>query len=205
MAVRTVPDSVARVEGPPADLAALEARLDALRARFPGAIVARYLDRVPVAGERVHVAPGAALVGAVTLADDVSVWFGCVLRGDVNTIAIGPRSNLQDGTVVHLGDRDPTVVGADVVVGHRAVLHGCTVEDACLIGIQATLMDGVVVGRGSVVGAGALLTAGTVVPPRSLVLGAPAKVVKTLPEDAEAFHVALAAKYVRLQHNHRVG
>lgn len=205
MAVRTVPDSVALVTGPPADVLALEARLDALRARFPGAIVARYLDRVPVAGERVHVAPGAALVGAVTLADDVSVWFGCVLRGDVNAIAIGPRSNLQDGTVVHLGDRDPTVVGADVVVGHRAVLHGCTVEDACLIGIQATLMDGVVVGRGSVVGAGALVTAGTVIPPRSLVLGAPAKVVKTLGDDAEAFHVALAAKYVRLQHNHRVG
>ena len=169
------------------------------------AIVDRYLDRLPEIGADWFVAPGAALVGAVSLADEVSVWYGCVLRGDVNRITIGPRSNLQDGTVVHLGDLDPTEVGADVVVGHRAVLHGCTVGDGCLIGIQATLLDGAVIGRGSVVGAGALVTAGTVIPPRSLVLGAPGKVVKTLSDDAEAFHVALAAKYVRLQHNHRVG
>lgn len=205
MAIRTVTDSVSPVTGPPADLPAIEARLAALRARFPGVIVERYLAAVPVVGARVHVATGAALVGAVELADDVSIWYGCVLRGDVSHIRVGPRSNLQDGTVVHLGDHDPTEVGADVVVGHRAVLHGCRVGDGCLIGIQATLLDGVEVGHGSVVGAGALVTAGTVIPPRSLVLGAPAKVVKTLGDDAEAFHVALAAKYVRLQHNHRVG
>lgn len=205
MAVRTVTDSVTPVAGPPADLGALDSALAALRARFPGAVLERYLGAVPVVGARVHVAPGAALVGAVTLADDVSVWFGCVLRGDVNAITVGPRSNLQDGTVVHLGDTDPTVVGADVVVGHRVVLHGCTVEDACLVGIQATLLDGCVIGRGSVIGAGALVPAGMVVPPRSLVLGVPGKVVKTLGDDAEAFHVALAGKYVRLQHNHRVG
>jgi carbonic anhydrase/acetyltransferase-like protein (isoleucine patch superfamily) len=205
MAVRTLTDSVVPVTGPPDDLASILQRLEALRSRFPGAILDRYLDRTPRAGERVFIAPGAALVGDVTLADDVSIWYGCVLRGDVNRIEVGPRSNLQDGTVVHLGDLDPTIVGADVVVGHRAVLHGCTVEDGCLVGIQATLLDGVVLGRGSVVGAGALVTAGTVIPPRSLVLGAPAKVVKTLADDAEAFHVALAAKYVRLQHNHRTG
>lgn len=205
MAIRTLTDSVVPVSGPPADLPALEHALEALRARHPGVIFERYLDRVPTLGERVFLARGAALVGDVRLADDVSIWFGCVLRGDVNHIVIGARSNLQDGTVVHLGDLDPTVVGADVVVGHRAVLHGCTVGDGCLIGIQATLLDGVTVGHGSVVGAGALVTAGTQIPPRSLVLGAPAKVVKTLADDAEAFHVALAAKYVRLQHNHRVG
>lgn len=205
MASRTVTDSVSVVSGPPESLPTLTARLAALRARFPGAIFDRYLDAVPEAGERVHIAPGAALVGAVHLADDVSIWYGCVLRADVNRIEVGPRSNLQDGTVVHLGDNDPTLVGADVVVGHRAVLHGCTVGDGCLIGIQATLLDGVVLGHGSIVGAGALVTAGTVIPPRSLVLGAPAKVVRTLGDEAEAFHVALAAKYVRLQTNHRVG
>lgn len=205
MAIRTLTDSVEPVSGPPADLADLEARLAALRARFPGAILERYLDRLPRAGARVRVAAGAALVGEVELGDDVSVWYGCVLRGDVNRIVVGARSNLQDGTVVHLGDLDPTVLGADVVVGHRAVLHGCTIGDGCLVGIQATVLDGAQIGHGSVIGAGALVTAGTVVPPRSLVLGAPAKVVRTLGDDAEAFHVALAAKYVRLQGNYRNG
>ena len=205
MAVRTLTESVVPVSGPPAGLAALEERLAALRARFPGVIFDRYLEAVPAVGDRVHLAPGAALVGAVVLESDVSIWYGCVLRADVNHIRIGARSNLQDGTVVHLGDVDPTLVGSDVVVGHRAVLHGCTIGDGCLVGIQATLLDGVQVGHGSVIGAGALVTAGTVIPPRSLVLGAPAKVVKTLSDDAEAFHVALAAKYVRLQHNHRIG
>ena len=205
MASRTVVDSVEEVEGPPQDLAELAGRLVALRLRFPGVVFDRYLGAVPVVGEGVHIAGGAAIVGAVELGEDSSVWYGCVLRGDVNRIVLGPRSNLQDGTVVHLGDRDPTLVGADVVVGHRAVLHGCTIGDACLIGIQATLLDGVVIGEGSVVGAGALVTAGTVVPPHSLVLGAPAKVVKTLDVAAAEFHRSLAAKYVRLQRNHRRG
>ena len=172
---------------------------------FPGVIFARYLAATPTVGARVFLAPGAALVGDVTLGDDVSVWYGCVLRGDVNRIVVGARSNMQDGAVVHLGDRDPTVIGADVVVGHRAVLHGCTIEDAVLIGLQATVLDGAVIGAGSVVGAGALVTAGTVVPERSLVLGAPARVVRTLGDDAPEFHAALAAKYTRLQHNYREG
>ncbi len=205
MAVRTVTESVVSVSGPPADLAELEAKLAAFRVRVPGVIVDRYLDRVPRAGERVLVSPGVALVGDVEIGDDVSIWYGSVLRGDVNRIVVGDRSNLQDGTVVHLGDLDPTIIGADVVVGHRAVLHGCTVGDRCLSGIQATILDGATIGEGSVVGAGALVTAGTAIPPCSLVLGSPARVIRTLGDDAEAFHVALAAKYVRLQGNYRVG
>lgn len=205
MTSRTVTHSVTCVDGPPADQAALEARLDALRARFPGAILARYLDRVPQIGEGCFVAPGAALVGDVRLADEASVWFGCVLRGDVNHIEVGPRSNLQDGTVVHLGDRDPTRVGADVVVGHRAVLHGCTIGDRCLVGIQATVLDGAVVGEGSIIGAGALVPAGREIPPNSLVLGMPGRVVRGLPPGAGEMHAALAAKYCRLHHNHRLG
>lgn len=193
------------VPGRHPDADAAEAALVALRARFPGAILQRYLDRVPTIAEDVHVAPGAALVGDVRLGPQSSVWYGTVLRGDVNHIVLGARSNLQDGTVVHLGDDDPTLIGEDVVVGHRAVVHGCTIEDGCLIGIQATILDGAVIGRGSVVGAGALVTAGVQIPPRSLVLGAPAKVVKTLGEEAEDFHRRLAAKYTRLQHNHRLG
>lgn len=204
MAVRTITDSVTRVDGPVLEEAALEIELARLRRRFPGAVVDRYLSHVPTVGDNAHVAASACLVGDVRLRDEVSVWYGCVLRGDVNFIEVGARSNLQDGTVVHLGDADPTVVGQDVVVGHRAVLHGCTVEDACLIGIQATVLDGAVIGRGSVVGACALVTAGTVIPPRSLVLGSPGKVVKTL-DDPERFARELAAKYCRLQHNHRIG
>jgi carbonic anhydrase/acetyltransferase-like protein (isoleucine patch superfamily) len=205
MTSRTVTSSVTRVAGPPADLADLEAALAALRLRHPGAILARYLDRIPRTAADCFVAPGAALVGDVRLGPESSVWFGCVLRGDVNHIEVGPRSNLQDGTVVHLGDRDPTLVGADVVVGHRAVLHGCTIGDRCLVGIQATVLDGAVVGEGSIIGAGALVPAGRVIPPHSLVLGMPGKVVRTLDPSAAEMHAALAAKYCRLQHNHRVG
>ncbi|MEC7948841.1 MAG: gamma carbonic anhydrase family protein [Myxococcota bacterium] len=205
MTSRTVTGSVHRVDAPPEDLDALVACLDGLRARFPGAIFQRYLDRIPQVGSDCFIAPGAAIVGDVRLADASSVWFGCILRGDVNFIEVGPRSNLQDGTVVHLGDRDPTRIGADVVVGHRAVLHGCTVGDRSLIGIQSTVLDGAVIGSGCVVGAGALVPAGRIIPPNSLVLGTPGRVVRTLASDAADFHAALAAKYCRLHHNHRHG
>ena len=205
MVSRTVTDSVAEVDGPPADVDALHAALDALRDRHPGAVFSRYLDAVPQIDPTCFIAPGAAIVGDVRLGPKASVWFGCVLRGDVNRIEVGARSNLQDGTVVHLGDDDPTIVGDDVVVGHRAVVHGCTIGDGTLVGIAATILDGATIGHGSVIGAGAVVTAGTVVPPHSLVLGVPAKVVKTLDPSAEDFHRALAGKYTRLAHNYRVG
>lgn len=205
MAVRTVPDSVPVVEGPPPGVEALDAAIAALRARFPGAVIERYLDRVPTIGAEVFLAPGAVIVGDVTLGEAASVWYGCVLRGDIQRVVIGARTNVQDGTVVHLGDRDPAIVGEDVVIGHRAVIHGCTVEDAVLVGIGAVVLDGAHVGRGSVVGAGAVVTAGTVIPPHSLVLGVPAKVVRELGPDEEDYHRRLAGKYVRLQHNVRRG
>jgi len=206
MASRTLTHTVELADGPPPGLSALQERLGALRARFPGVIFERYREAMPqVDAEEVYLAPGAALVGDVVLHRGVSVWFGCVLRGDVNRITIGARSNLQDGTVVHLGDRDPTSIGEDVVVGHRAVLHGCTVGDRCLIGIQATLLDGCVIGEDSVIGAGAVVPAGLVVPPRSLVLGLPGKVVKTLEAAQGESTRQLAAKYLRLSHNYRRG
>lgn len=205
MASRTRVDSVERVTGPPGAVETLHERLDALRRRFPGAVFERYLERVPDVAEGAFVASTAALVGEVTLERDASVWFGSVLRGDVNAIRVGARSNIQDGCVVHLGDEDPTIIDEDVVVGHRAVLHGCHVEAGSLIGIGATILDGVRIGHGSVVAAGALVTAGTVVPPRSLVLGVPGKAVRALEESDERFHRALAGKYVRLQHNYRLG
>jgi gamma-carbonic anhydrase len=205
MASRTIVDSVTRVPGPPDHVEQLEDELDELRDRFPGALFERYLDRLPSVGAFVHVAPGAAIVGDVRLFDDVSIWYGCVLRGDVNYIEIHERTNIQDGAVIHLGDHDPTIVGEEVVVGHRAVLHGCQVRGGCLIGIQATVLDGAVIGEGCVIGSGALVTPGTRIPPRSLVLGAPGRVVKTLTAADEQFHRKLAGKYMRLAHNYRVG
>ncbi len=205
MASRTVVDSVEIVTGPPRDVAAIEAQIAALRLRFPGAILERYLDRVPRVGERVRIAAGAAVVGAVTLADDVSVWYGCVLRADVNRIEVRERSNLQDGAVVHLGDHSGTFVAEEVVIGHRAVIHGCRIGGGTLVGIQATILDDAVIGEGCVIGSCALVTAGTIVPPHSLVVGVPGKVVKTLTAEDEAFHRRLAGKYTRLSHNYREG
>jgi carbonic anhydrase/acetyltransferase-like protein (isoleucine patch superfamily) len=205
MASRTIVDSVQRVSGPPSDLDGLEEELDGLRDRFPGAIFDRYLSQVPALGAFVHVAAGAAIVGDVRLFDDVSIWYGCVLRGDVNRIEVHERSNVQDGAVLHVGDQDPTLIAEEVVVGHRAVLHGCRIGGGCLIGIQATVLDGARIGEGSVVGSGALITAGKEIPARSLVLGAPAKIVRTLTAADEEFHRKLAGKYMRLAHNYREG
>ena len=198
----TVATSVTVVDGRLPDADELDARLAELRAQFPRAIFDRYLAELPAVGARVMISAGAALVGEVRIADDVSIWYGAVLRGDIAPVTVGARSNIQDGTVVHVADDGPCEIGADVVVGHRAMLHACRVEDACLIGMQATVLDQAVIGAGSVVGAGALVTQRTVIPPRSLVLGAPAKVIRTLAAEDEAFHRSLAAKYVRLKENY---
>ena len=179
--------------------------LSELRGRYPGAIFDRYLEHVPTVASSALVCAGAAVVGDVRIAEGASVWYNCVLRGDMNYIEIGAHSNIQDGTVVHLGDNDPTIVAEHVVVGHRAVLHGCRVEKHSLIGMQATVLDGAVIGQGSIVGAGAIVSAGAVIPPNSLVLGVPGKVVKTLAPEKEDAHRKLAEKYSRLAHNYRLG
>jgi carbonic anhydrase/acetyltransferase-like protein (isoleucine patch superfamily) len=199
----TIVTSIAVIPGPLPAAAELDARVEVLRRRFPRAIIDRYLDHVPVLGERVLLAPGASIIGEVALGEDVSIWYGAVLRADIAPIVVGPRTNVQDGTVVHVADDTPCVIGADTVVGHRAMLHACHIEDACLIGMQATILDEAVIGRGSIVGAGALVTQRTVIPPRSLVLGAPARVVRTVTEADEQFHRDAAAKYVRLKENYR--
>ncbi|MEM6290226.1 MAG: gamma carbonic anhydrase family protein [Myxococcota bacterium] len=205
MASRTVVDSVSVVDGPPANLDALDAQLQGLRDAHEGVVFQRYLASVPTVDPSAYLAPTAALVGDVRIGPRASVWYGCVLRGDVNRIELGADSNLQDGTVVHLGDNDPTIIAEEVVVGHRAVVHGCRIGGGTLVGIQSTILDGAVIGEGSIIGSGAVVTAGSQIPPHSLVLGVPAKVVKTLTAADEAFHRKLAGKYVRLSHNHRYG
>jgi carbonic anhydrase/acetyltransferase-like protein (isoleucine patch superfamily) len=185
------------------DAAELDARVVALRRRFPRAVIDRYLRTMAVFGARVMLSPGAAVVGDVRLGDDVSIWYGAVLRGDLAPVIVGARSNIQDGTVVHVADGTGCEIGEETVVGHRAMLHACRIEAGCLIGMQATILDGAVIGHGSVVGAGALVTQRTIIPPRSLALGAPARVIKTLTEDDETFHRAMAQKYMRLKENYR--
>jgi carbonic anhydrase/acetyltransferase-like protein (isoleucine patch superfamily) len=117
-------------------------------------------------------------MGDVTLGPHASVWYGAVLRGDMDRIVVGEATNLQDGTIVHVDEGRPTLIGARVGVGHRVILHGCTVEDECLIGMGSVLLNGVVIGRGSVVAAGAVVREGMVVPPGSLVMGVPARVAR---------------------------
>ena len=140
-------------------------------------------DCEPEVDPRAWVAPGASLVGDVRLAADASVWFGAVLRGDGGPIRVGAGSNLQDGCVGHTDPGFPLTVGSGVSVGHRAVLHGCTVEDDVLVGMGAVVMNGAVIGAGSLVAAGAVVLEATVVPPRSLVAGVPAKVRRPLTDE----------------------
>lgn len=144
------------------------------------------------------VAPGAAVMGDVVIGEDSNIWFGCVLRGDVDMIRVGKRSNIQDGTVVHLSRGTPTIIGDDVTVGHGAILHGCILEDRSFIGMGSTLLDGAVVESGAMLGAGALLTQGKRVPSGQLWGGSPARYLRDLrPEEIENF-APHAWKYVEL-------
>jgi gamma-carbonic anhydrase len=157
----------------------------------------------PVIHPSAFVARGAVVVGAVSLGEHASLWYQCVARGDINRIGVGPRSNIQDGTVIHVSDDFPAVIGAEVSVGHRAVIHACQIGDATLVGMGAIVMDGAVIGPRCVIGAGALVTKGTVVPEGSLVLGAPARVARRLTRGEMAQNSALAAKYVELARRYR--
>jgi len=160
--------------------------------------MARFLEARPSIHPTAFVAPGADLVGDVTLAEESSVWFQTVLRADINRIVIGPRSNVQDGSVVHLADDYGVFVGELVTVGHKAILHACTVADEVLVGMGAIILDGSEIGARSIIGAGALVTGGKKIPPGSLVLGSPAKVVRTLSLDEQAGIKVWAEKYVVL-------
>jgi len=142
------------------------------------------------------IAEGAVVTGEVSLGEDANVWFGCVLRGDDAPLVIGPRTNIQDGTIVHADPGVPNRIGSDVTVGHRCVLHGAEVEDRCLIGMGAILLGGSRIGAGSIVGAGALVKENAVIPPRSLVVGIPARVVREVTQEEYDHLLEHAAGYV---------
>ena len=151
-------------------------------------------------GPRIHpsafVVPGATVIGDVTLGEESSVWYGAVLRGDINRIAIGPRSNVQDNAVVHIDVGDETVVGELVTIGHSAIVHACKIDNEVLIGMGAIVLDGAEIGARSIIGANALVTLGTKIPPGSLVLGSPAKVVRQLTLDQQNDIARWARSYV---------
>lgn len=163
-----------------------------------------YLGRLPRLGERVFLAASAEVSGEVELGDDVSFWFHTAARGDVHWIRVGARTNVQDGSVLHVThERFPLSIGEGVVIGHAAVLHGCTVEDGALIGIGARVLDGAVVERGAQVGAGALVPPGARVPAGHLVLGVPARVARPLTEEEQAAIGEIRDRYVALKERYR--
>ena len=179
--------------------------------RYTGAMAIRPFQGIlPTLGARCYVDDAATVIGDVVLGDDVSIWPGTVIRGDVNFIRIGARSNVQDGTIIHVTHDGPygtpggfaTVIGADVTIGHGAIVHACVIEDACLIGMGSTVLDGAVVKTHGFVGAGALIAPGKVVGEGELWLGNPARLVRKL-SDKEIEQLYYSAKhYVRLKDNY---
>ena len=169
-----------------------------------------YLGMNPKVGNGSWIAPNAMVVGDVTLGEDVSVWFGTVIRGDVHKIVIGDRTSIQDLSMLHIthykkddkSDGHPTIIGSDVTIGHKVMLHGCTIGDACLIGMGATIIDGAVIGKESIVGACSLVTKNKKFPPRSLIMGSPAKVIRSLTDEEVAELYDSATRYVGFKNNY---
>jgi carbonic anhydrase/acetyltransferase-like protein (isoleucine patch superfamily) len=153
-----------------------------------------YRGVIPQIGPDVFIADGAQVIGRVTLGREANIWFNAVLRGDVQSIEVGPRTNIQDNSTVHVDYEHPTVIAEDVTIGHGVTVHGCTIERRVLVGMNAVLLTGCTIGWGSIIGANALVTEGKVIPPRSLVLGSPGRVVRTI-TDEELEELRLSAEH----------
>jgi carbonic anhydrase/acetyltransferase-like protein (isoleucine patch superfamily) len=166
-------------------------------------LIREYKGVRPTLGARAYVDPSAQVIGDVSLGDDASVWMNAVVRGDVNSIRIGERTNVQDGCVLHVTARHPTVLGDEVTVAHSVTLHGCTVERRCLIGIGALVLNGAVVGEESIVAAGTLVPEGMEVPPGSVVMGAPAQIRRPVSAEERDGLRAYASSYVGYKDTYR--
>lgn len=151
----------------------------------------------PIIDTKSFIAEGARVIGKVTMKEYSSIWFNCVVRGDVNRIEIGRYTNVQDNSVVHVVDHMAAIIGDFVTIGHSCVIHACTIEEHCLVGMGAVILSGAVIGKGSIVAAGAVVKENAIIPPYSLVVGVPAKVVRTRPEEWKQLH-AQAVKYKTL-------
>ncbi|MDJ0948365.1 MAG: gamma carbonic anhydrase family protein [Alphaproteobacteria bacterium] len=169
------------------------------RMAHPGGLILSHKGRMPRIAHDAYIAPNATIIGDVEIGSQSSIWFGCVVRGDVNMIRIGERSNIQDGTIVHVDSRRyGTFVGDDVLIGHGAIIHACMIEDHAVIGIRATVLDGAVVERGAMVAACALVTPGRVVKQGELWAGSPARKVRDISPDEADDLADLTAGYVDL-------
>jgi carbonic anhydrase/acetyltransferase-like protein (isoleucine patch superfamily) len=163
-----------------------------------------YQGKRPIIASSAYIDTASVVIGDVVIGEDSSVWPLCVVRGDVNYIRIGARTNIQDGSILHvMKDEYPLILGDDVTVGHSVTLHGCTIESRCLIGMRATLLNGVVVGEGSIVAAGTLLTERTIIPPRSLVVGSPGKIKRALTAIDQTTIDRYAQRYVEYKNIYR--
>jgi carbonic anhydrase/acetyltransferase-like protein (isoleucine patch superfamily) len=167
-------------------------------------VIRSYQGKTPQIAPSAWVDPEATIIGDVTLGEDASVWPGAVLRGDVHFIRVGRRSNIQDNSVLHgMTGQFPVIVGEGVTVGHGVLLHGCTVEARCLVGMGSIILNGARIGTGSIVAAGTLITEGAVIPPGSLVMGHPGKVKRALTAEEQAGINAYAARYIEYKQAHR--
>jgi len=155
-----------------------------------------YKNFKPKIKKTTWIAPSADIIGKVKIGKDSSVWYNCVIRGDVAKIIIGKRTNIQDLSMLHVHHGQPTILGDDVTIGHQVMLHGCEIGNGCLIGMSATILDGAVIGEGSIVGAKSLVTANKKFPPRSLIMGTPAKVIRELNQEEVENLILHAKKYV---------
>ncbi|MGK0289319.1 MAG: carbonic anhydrase/acetyltransferase-like protein (isoleucine patch superfamily) [bacterium] len=161
------------------------------------------LISIPQIDNSVFCAPSADIIGRVSIGKNSSVWFNTVIRGDTDPITIGNDTNIQDLSMCHADPNQPLIIGNQVTVGHRCILHGCTIEDLCLIGMGAIIMNGAKIGKGSIVGAGAVVLENTIIPPYSLVTGSPAKVKKTYEESIVEIIAASAQTYVDRGNSYR--
>jgi carbonic anhydrase/acetyltransferase-like protein (isoleucine patch superfamily) len=164
--------------------------------------LARYLGQTPDTAHAAFVAPNATVLGAVKLGAQSSVWYGCVLRGDINAIEVGEGTNIQDLTMVHLADNHGVKIGRYTTVGHSAIVHACEIGDECLVGMGATILDGAKIGDQCIVGANSLVTQKFEAPPGSMILGSPAKVVRALAPDERSGIRKWALKYIEVARAH---
>lgn len=173
-------------------------------------MILKYKEFEPKIASSVFIAPSADIIGDVDIGENSSVWFGCVLRGDVNYIKIGKNTNIQDLSMIHVthytnedkSDGFPTYIGDNVTIGHKVMLHGCTIGDSCLIGMNSTILDGAVIGKESIVGAGSLVTQNKIFPPRSLIMGHPAKVIRELSDEEIISLYKSANNYVKFKNSY---
>ena len=171
----------------------------------------KFKEWFPKVKKSAWIAPSADVIGNVKIGKDSSIWFGTIIRGDVHKIRIGKRTSIQDLSMIHvthyknddMSDGNPTIIGDDVTIGHKVMLHGCTIKNGCLIGMSATILDGVIIGEGSIVGANSLVTQNKVFPPNSLIMGSPAKVIKTLSEEEVQGLIEHARRYVKFKDEYK--